>query len=957
MDIDNIIKNNSIKQIKLNNINDLKLHQTEKGLTIFAMNIRSLNKNFDMFIAEIQTFNINIDILILTEIWGDGYKEKLKIISGYTQHTHTNKLNRSGGVLIFCKQELNFTLEDNHFKSADTIIGNLKINNKTIKIIAIYRSPSLPSNEFIEEFEKYLIKLHKDEICILGDININLLKPIERKTKDDLKYENISSQYGMDQLITLPTRGDSCLDHIIFKSKIFEPMISGTVKMSVTDHEGIFIIIKNEVQKKEATFTTFKKYNYKEIEKKFQNTCWKFILNETDTDICTKNLIEYIKKIKDEHVSVVKRFDNKDVKIKQPWITTEITKLIRERNKIKEIIIDHPFNPKILEIYKILRNKTTALIRLSKNRYYRKSIENSKDNSRQLWKAINNITHRNKRKTKTLPDKDDASTTANKMVKYFSSVGKENVEDDLTNFKLNSNKTEKDFTTNLISTEEVIEIAKNLKHTNSRGIDDIEIFFIKKFINYIAEPLKHVINCSFETGIFPECLKNTIIVPIHKQGDINEFSNYRPISITSNISKIFEIAFLNRLNDHLGQNNILNNEQYGFRKNIGTDEALAKLFEEIYNNINKGLKTVAIFIDLTKAFDKVNHKILLTKLQRYGIKDKTKRWCETYLKDRRICVRIGNQIGQYESINWGVPQGSILGPTLFLIYINDIYNIKLNGVILNYADDCVIINKARTIDKLSNESTNDIQKFNEWCHYNKLNINIKKTKYIYFTLKNQNVIFDIKIHKINCHGLKCKCENLERTNYIKYLGIYVDQNLKWNVHTDKLCSHLKKMCYYFYYIRNYLDTKTCLKVYFALVNSYINYGILIWGSTYDVHINRLHKIHKNILRIIFKNKYKNMKNKMLNIRQTNIMKILNYQKKHNVCVAVKKYNTRNRKTNTISPILEKYRQFYKYIYSKIVSHIPTDIFNIKDRKIFKTEVRKWIVNVGDFRKYIDEYKV
>jgi hypothetical protein len=230
--------------------------------------------------------------------------------------------------------------------------------------------------------------------------------------------------------------------------------------------------------------------------------------------------------------------------------------------------------------------------------------------------------------------------------------------------------------------------------------------------------------------------------------------------------------------------------------------------------------------------------------------------------------------------------------------------------------------------------------------------------YIYFTLQNKSVDLNIKIHNPNCTTFnKCSCENLEKTKTIKYLGIHIDENLKWNIHIEKLCNHLKKMCYYFYYIKKFLDIKTCLNVYYALVHSYLNYGILIWGSTYSIYINKIKKLQKNILKIVFGNNYKNMKSKILNISQINVMKILTYQKKHNVNENLNtRYNMRNRSVRTDIPKREKYRQYYEYIYSKILPHLPTEIYNIENRKNYKKEIKKWILEVEDMGKYVNEYK-
>jgi len=792
----------------------------------------------------------------------------------------------------------------------------------------------------------------------MGDLNINIL-PHEKTTKPEKKFENLIPENGMKQMNTLPTRvqgsSSSCIDHIILRSKNFDTEVTGTVDMDITDHRAIFIILKNQ-QKNEEIIFEIKKFDYKKIEEKFKTTSWDFITKNHDVNTNAANLIDFIKNIKEENSTILKQqVKKKKTFINKPWVTSKIKQLINKRNKLRELTLEYPNNIKILEIYKILRNKIIALIKLTKNRYYRNGIENAQGNNRKLWNVINDISNRNKKKAKTLPDLEDNLKTANEMGNFFSKVGKDDNGDNYTyNFNSNRNN-EMEFLINPVEEQEIKNIIKELKSTNSKGADDIEMRFIKKFANYLAVPIKHIINCSFEDGVFPECLKTSIIVPIFKQGNRNEFTNYRPITITSNISKIMETTFLNRLQFYLNKNNIINNSQFGFRRGMGTDDALGELFKKIYNNINDSIHTTATFIDLTKAFDKVDHRILLHKLDRYGVKNKEKNWCGSFLKNRTISTKIDKTIGTPQIINWGVPQGSILGPVLFLIYINDIYEINLKGKIINYADDCVIINGSKNLKQLSQEASKDINNFNSWCNDNRLRINSKKTKFIYFSLTDKKQNIDIKLHTDDCTNAFCDCEKIVQTNSIKYLGIHVDEHLKWNIHIDKLYNYLKVMCYNFYHIRNYFDMKTCLMFYYAMIFSHINYGIHIWGATYNIYINKLNKIQKKIFKIMFKNDYKKNKNTILNIKQAYMMKNIIYHRRHN-SENNTSYNLRNKNIQTNGPKKEKYRQSFEYVYSRIFTYIPDFILEENNLKKMKQETKKWILEEGDLQNKIDLYK-
>jgi hypothetical protein len=284
-------------------------------------------------------------------------------------------------------------------------------------------------------------------------------------------------------------------------------------------------------------------------------------------------------------------------------------------------------------------------------------------------------------------------------------------------------------------------------------------------------------------------------IPIYKSGEHNNMNNYRPIAIASPVSKILETAFLTRLQAFLEFNKIIDKNQFGFRKNIGTEDAVAKAMDLIYNKMNEGNKVMATFIDISKAFDCVNHSILIEKMKNIKTGKDTENWIRSYLKDRSIQVQIKDEISNPRIINVGVSQGSILGPKLFLLYINDIHEIKLNGYLLNYADDCILINFAKRKNDTIADATEDLSKINEWCIANKLNINFNKTKYLNFTLMEKKDVHNlpIKIHSCGNTDNSCNCQMIENKQNIKYLGINIDSHLKWNKHTEILTNYLKRM--------------------------------------------------------------------------------------------------------------------------------------------------------------------
>jgi len=947
---------------------DLKLFHkniSRNNFTIICMNIRSIAKNFDLFYAELKTNNIQPDLIILTELWANDIKEKLSQIPGYHQITHTNYINQAGGVALYHKKEINFSLEEKHFKTADTITGKLKINNKILHILAIYRSPSLSINEFNQEIESFLEKNRSQNLCFIGDMNINLNKNFENKNNDEMKYENLFSNFGMKHIINSTTRQSkekqSCIDHIIIKNKDYKIEHRGTIDFNITDHSAIYFALNLSNPTQNYTTKSFcKTINYTDIENELKMKNWHQIM-QLNVNEATNETIKYLNRIIDEHTAIeTKNQANHFIKDK-PWISKEIKTLINKRNKLRQLLIRNNSNSTLKAIYKVQRNKIIALIKLTKNRYYRALIDKSKDNKKYLWENVNSIIEKKQKNKNTLPE-GNINETANNFNNFFSeivqTIMKKNK--DLNNLSKHNFKranTIDPIILKPINDYELTTIIENLKYTKSKSLDNLEMSFFKRYSKYLIEPLKYIINTSFKQKSFPDIIKRTKIIPIYKAGDHNNLNNYRPIAIASPISKILETAFLSRLETFLDTNEIIDENQFGFRKKCGTEDAIAKTIDLIYNKMNAGKKVIATFIDLSKAFDCVNHSILLEKLNKIGIGKDAEEWISSYLKDRIIQVKIKDEISDPRTINIGVPQGSILGPKLFLLYINDIYNHCLQGYLLNYADDCILINYSKIKKDVIKETTNDLSRINEWCISNRLKINFNKTKYLFFSLidkKLDETNLPITIHECGFAVNNCTCNQIESTNSIKYLGLYIDRNLKWNTHTEHLTKYLKRMNYIFYYLKNYLDEESLKMVYYALVESYLTYGVIAFGSTYNCYIKGIDSMQNKITKKICK---KTNKTLFLKTRQLQILKIIKYFEKHNYPYERSNHlNWRRRHLYCPRPKSEKYRQFYGYIYTKIYNYLPKIDKTDSKRKKNKL-IKEWIRNEKNLFIYIDEYRL
>lgn len=380
---------------------------------------------------------------------------------------------------------------------------------------------------------------------------------------------------------------------------------------------------------------------------------------------------------------------------------------------------------------------------------------------------------------------------------------------------------------------------------HSAGVDDVPCFVLKFVAKYISEPLAVVINDSFSSGTFPDRLKTSKVIPIHKKGDKLQSTNYRPVAIPTAITKIFEKNLNKRLIDYLTQNNIILDNQFGFVQGKSTSDAMYDSLNHIYEEIDRRNSVLGMFFDLSKAFDTVNYDILLRKMWAYGVRGIPYNLFSSYLTNRKSVIAIrGHAKGisrEYFSsvmdITCGVPQGSILGPTLFLLYVNDLKSSLPSCSLAQYADDTSCVVAQPDIGLVSLQANKIISAMCLWCDNNRLRLNVEKTSLVQFRASTN----------ISCSSyVRYGGRSIPETEYVGFLGLTVDSQLKFEEH----CSTLeRKLCSAYYGVRN---LRTCIGLdalrmfYFAYVESRLRYAIIFWGSASCAH--RLFIYQKRIIR-------------------------------------------------------------------------------------------------------------
>ena len=367
---------------------------------------------------------------------------------------------------------------------------------------------------------------------------------------------------------------------------------------------------------------------------------------------------------------------------------------------------------------------------------------------------------------------------------------------------------------------------------------------LKTASSIIVPILTHLINISLIQGKYPNLLKLANICPIYKKDDIDKCSNYRPISLLSNIGKIFEKVMYARLSNFLEECEILYEKQFGFRKHYSTNHALVSIVEHIKQNLDNNKFTCGVFVDLEKAFDTVNHEILIKKLEYYGIKGAYNSWLSSYLSNRWQYVTLGNTKSQNRKVSCGVPQGSVLGPLLFLIYINDMNKALKNCITHHFADDTNLLCSKRNLKELRKTMNEELSLLFEWLCANRLSLNVSKTEFIVFrpNRKTINQTFTLKLNQ----------KTIRESTKIKYLGVLLDNKLSWSLHITELCKKISRAIGMLFKMKSLCPTATLKSIYYSLFHSHLSYGISVWGTAKTSLSHKIFLLQKRAVRVIAK---------------------------------------------------------------------------------------------------------
>ena len=576
------------------------------------------------------------------------------------------------------------------------------------------------------------------------------------------------------------------------------------------------------------------------------------VANSTDINVIFDDYHNQLMKVV-EHHAPYKYKSRKEMSWKhKPWITKGIQNAI----KLKNIFYGKYTRNKSLYWYRSYKHYSNVIKRLthaSKIKHYENYFTYHAQNSKKIWQGINEILRKNAK----MPNEDiflnedgllltDQKQVANCFNRFFTNVA-DNLLDKIgdTTSKYQDflkNPNEHSMFLNEVDFGEVELVIKNLDTTKSGDIYGLSPKLLQIGATEVSNNLKTIFNLSLKFGQFPDKLKYAKIIPIHK-GDSRQIpGNYRPISLLPIIGKVFEKIVFNRVYSFVTEKNILVKNQYGFQRLKSTEHAGVDLQSKIINAYENKLNSCSIFLDFAKAFDTVNHEILLSKLYHYGIRGPIHDWFKSYLSNRQQCVQVNNALSDFATVKHGVPQGSILGPLLFLLYINDITQSSSKLEFLLFADDTSIFLAKKEVKDLENTINTELGNISNWLKANKLSLNVKKSNVLLFRCRNAK--------KMETFNIKIDGNTIEEKQSAKYLGLYFDNKLTFKPHIDHVLTKLKKGNGIIAKLRHFVPSEKVRSVYFAHIESHLNYGSIIWGGAAKFHTNKIITSQKKGIKIM-----------------------------------------------------------------------------------------------------------
>ena len=874
-------------------LEQINKHFSDKAFSIMALNVRSLASCFDELKELTSKIKAPFSVISLQEVWSISKAYSLPDFHPLQTMTRDREgpvnPNCGGGVGIYVHKSLDFeplpslnSFIKGVYESVWVQVKDKNTKNgQSVIVGSIYRPNTPPlanldlaisTHTAILDKIKSNKHLSKSKIFITSDFNLDISASLTSEVVND--YITLQASYGLSPLITIsahPTpTSNKVIDHI-FSSVPPQTTLSGVLLEHLSDHLPLVLsdfsttMSKQLPAHKTRNFSEANIKNYINLLKKCD-----FSISLENPKLSFDNFFLLITEAADLAFPL-KEVGKKGRSKTCPWMSGGLLKSAKTKKVLftKKLKFPSEETRKTFSIFNKVFNKCK---KAAKNVYFLRCFEDSITNIKKTWNLINEVTGR-ARPTSSLPSTftipppphspptTQSSTTsdpleiANGFNGFFNTIGP-HLSDSIDQSKFPGNhfsqymgqKPEEEFKLYPVTINTIMEIVKDLKSKSSAGSDHLSNHLVKKAIHVLVNPLKELFDISLKTGFVPSQMTLAKVIPLHKEGDKGSFTNYRPIAVISTVGKILEKIVHSQLSDFLTSQNVLTPSQFGFRTHHGVEHPLVLFSERVRRSLSAGKTNISVFIDLKKAFDTVNHAILLSKLEHYGVRGVALTWFKNYLKRSQYVLTGGEVFSSILEMLCGIPQGTVLGPLLFLLFVNDFAFCTLLWSLL-FADDCTLQGEGEDIPQLMVFMNAQLLIAEKWFVANSLTLNIKKTKYVIFhpspplpsTVLPPLRIGDAIIDKVGAGQVETS---------VRFLGVLIDDKMFFKEHISQLKKKLAKGLFALSSAKLNAPLRVRKAIYFSLFESYLRFGSLLYGCASEKELRQIELLQKKAIRLV-----------------------------------------------------------------------------------------------------------